>query len=117
MKKDKRIKRIITNIVCFSISFLPLQFGIMILKLAFENNPMSKGEIDRGFLVFLIMAEIVIVGMTIGLAIILAVIAVKSLKKMKEDKADNKLYQRILVAEATIYIVFLIANIVLEEKI
>ena len=63
------------------------------------------------------MAEIVIVGMTIGLAIILAVIAVKSLKKMKEDKADNKLYQRILVAEATIYIVFLIANIVLEEKI
>lgn len=109
MKKDE-IKKIISNIICFMISFLPLQFGIMILKLAIENSDIGKGEIDRAFSIFFIMAVIVIVGMTLGLAIILAVIAFKSLKKIKEDK---KWYRGILLIETTLYIVILIADIML----
>lgn len=110
MKKENRIKKIIPNIVCFMISFLPLQFGITILKLAIENNDMPKGEIDWAFSIFFIMAVIVIVGMALIGAIILAVVAFKSLKKIKEDK---KLYARIVTVEATLYIVIVIVEMLL----
>ncbi len=110
MKKENGIKKIIPNILCFTISFLPLQFGMTILKLAIENNDRPKGEIAKAFLVFGIMTEMVIIGMTIGLAIILAVIAFKSLKKIKQDK---KLYVRIVTLEATLYVVIVIVEMLL----
>ncbi len=108
------IKKIIPNIVCFSISFLPFQLGITILKLAIENIDIGKGEIDRAFSIFIIMVVIAIAGIVVVWAIVLAVIAFKSLKKIKEDK---KLYTRILIVETTLYMIVIIMDIVLWDKI
>lgn len=102
------IKKIIPNIVCFIISFLPLQFGMTIWKLAIENIDIGKGEIATAFSIFIITAVIALVGIALVGAIVLAVITFKSLKKIKEDK---KLYTRILIVETTLYMIVLIMDI------
>lgn len=107
------IKKIIPNIVCFIISFLPLQFGMTMLKWAIENIDIGKGEIATAFsmvIIIPVIVMVVMVGMALVWAIVLAVIAFKSLKKIKEDK---KLYARILIVETTLYMIVIIMDIVL----
>lgn len=112
-EKYRMSLKIIANIICFITSIIPLQLGIEVFKISFQNLTKVNGEIDRAFVIFIIILEVGALLVTIGLTIGLAVIAFALLKKKKEDKSNHKICEKILLAEKIIYIVLIIADIFL----
>lgn len=109
MKEEKKhtiILKLMANIICIMVSFLPLTYGMILIELIF---PTEGGEIFRMFKVFAIIVALLI----IGFGILLAVIAFILLKKME---LPNKVYKKILFTEQLIYIVFFIARVILREQ-